>query len=54
MIVDKDVVGWRRGLMVDGDDCGWWCVLRSSGCAVEYGVWYGLGGGGAGFLPTGR
>ena len=27
--------------MVDGDDCGWWCVLRSIGCSVEYGgvVW---------------
>ena len=31
--------------MVDDDDCGRWCVLRSIGCAVEYGwVWYRLGG----------
>ena len=43
-IVDKDVVEWRRGVVVDGDDCGRWCVLRNIGCAVEYGMWYGLGG----------
>ena len=33
--------------MVDGDDCGRWCVLRSIGCAVEYGCgtdWVGVVG----------
>ena len=31
MIVDKDVrvvVGWRQGVVVDGDNCGWFCVLK--------------------------
>ena len=31
MIVDKDVkvdVGWRQGIVVDGDDCGWLYVLK--------------------------
>ena len=31
MIVDKDirvVVGWRQGVVVDGDNCGWlWVVV---------------------------
>ena len=33
--------------MVDGDDCGWWRVLRSIGCADEYGCgmgWVGVVG----------
>ena len=41
MIVDKDVrvvVAWRRGGVVDGDDCGWLCVLKEVlGVQVEYG-----------------
>ena len=29
------------GVMVeDGDDCGWWCVLK--GVELRKGVWYGL------------
>ena len=31
MIVDKDVrvaVGWRQGVVVDGGDCGWFCMLK--------------------------
>ena len=31
MIVDKDVrvvFGWRQGVVVDGCDCGWFCVLK--------------------------
>ena len=47
MIVDKDtkVVGWRRGVMVDGDNCGLLCVEGSIGCAVECGgmVWIVVG-----------
>ena len=39
MIVVKNaliwvVVGWRQGVLVDGDDCGWLCVEGSIGCAV--------------------
>ena len=38
------VVGWRRGVMVDGDDCGWWCVLKEVlGVQMSMGVWYRLG-----------
>ena len=43
MIVDKDVrvvVGWRRGVMVDGDDCRWLCVLKEL-LGVHL-AWYGL------------
>ena len=29
MTVDKNVdVGRRRGVTVDGDDCGWLCVMK--------------------------
>ena len=31
MIVDRDIrviVGWRQGVVVDGDDCGWLSVLK--------------------------
>ena len=24
----KVVVGWRRGVVVDSDDCGWLCALK--------------------------
>ena len=36
MFVDKDVVEWKRGVVVDCDDCGWWCVLRSIGCGMDW------------------
>ena len=42
-IVDKEVrvvVGWRRGVMVDGD-CGWLCVLKKVlGVLLSKGAWY--------------
>ena len=40
MIVNKDVrvlVGWKRGVVLYGDDCGWSCIEGSIGWAVEYG-----------------
>ena len=43
-IVDKDIVGWRQGVVVGGDDCGWWCVLKEVlDVQLSMRMWYRLG-----------
>ena len=55
MIMDKDVsvvVGWRQGVVVDGDDCGWFCVLKEVlVCSLVWGR--GMDCGGCGWKNVG-